>query len=62
MEYPQGVSFLFPIPEEYQELYKQGSDQLPMEFPNGSTPAVERMLFYHKGTYMNPLLPPLKSR
>jgi len=34
----EGASFTFPIPAEYSHLYQNKTD-LPLEFPNGKTPA-----------------------
>lgn len=46
----------FPIPDEYRDLYQDGTD-LPMEFPNGATPAATGLTVYVGDDYRSPVLP-----
>ncbi|CEG37210.1 Uncharacterized conserved protein [Plasmopara halstedii] len=51
----------FSIPEEYQKLYQDCTD-LPMEFPNGATPAATGLDVFVGDDYRSPDLPsPIKK-
>eukprot|EP01018_Ginkgo_biloba_P021011 Gb_22617 [translate_table: standard] len=43
--YP-GLSFAFPIPVQYTECCKNREAELPLEFPNGTTPVTSRVCIY----------------
>jgi hypothetical protein len=53
LNYP-GLSFLFPIPEKFQDLYSAvagegsggGNADVPLEMPDGQTPAATRLFLY----------------
>jgi hypothetical protein len=45
LEY-NGLSFLFPIPDEYTSRYIKGTDELPLELPDGTTPATTRLFVF----------------
>ncbi|CAH0480193.1 unnamed protein product [Peronospora belbahrii] len=51
----KGGYFKFPIPAEYRHLYENGTD-LPMEFPNGATPAATGITVFMGGDYRSPEL------
>ncbi|RIA92291.1 hypothetical protein C1645_765441 [Glomus cerebriforme] len=57
LNYP-GVSFVFPIPEEYISSYISSSD-LPMELPNGTSPLLSRLYTFHGPNFRNSVAPPL---
>lgn len=42
LHYP-GVVFLFPIPEQHAEHCSESQIELPLEFPDGSTPLAARI-------------------
>lgn len=42
LHYP-GVVFLFPIPEQHAEHCSESQIELPLEFPDGSTPLASRI-------------------
>ncbi|ORX45512.1 UPF0183-domain-containing protein [Hesseltinella vesiculosa] len=44
LSYP-GVSFAFPIPTKYHDIYKQSND-LPLEFPDGTTPIASKLYVF----------------
>ncbi|KAM3580824.1 hypothetical protein VKS41_006881 [Umbelopsis sp. WA50703] len=44
LNYP-GLSFTFPIPSRHQELYSS-STELPLEFPDGTTPIANHVYVY----------------
>uniref|UniRef100_A0A0D9WU38 Uncharacterized protein n=1 Tax=Leersia perrieri TaxID=77586 RepID=A0A0D9WU38_9ORYZ len=46
--YP-GLSFAFPIPSQYTNLFTNGED-LPLEFPDGTTPVTCRVCIYDSST------------
>ncbi|KAG6958859.1 hypothetical protein JG688_00010345 [Phytophthora aleatoria] len=52
----EGGCVKFPIPAEYRNLYQNGTD-LPMEFPNGATPAATGFMVFVGGDYRSPGLP-----
>ncbi|RMX66206.1 hypothetical protein DD238_001234 [Peronospora effusa] len=52
----QGGCVKFPIPAEYRNLYENGTD-LPLEFPNGATPAATGLTVFMGGDYWSPGLP-----
>ncbi|KAJ2956512.1 hypothetical protein NQZ79_g7622 [Umbelopsis isabellina] len=45
LNYP-GLSFTFPIPSRHQELYSS-STELPLEFPDGTTPIANHVYVYN---------------
>ncbi|CAK4087690.1 unnamed protein product [Aphanomyces euteiches] len=60
LHYPGG-SFQFPIPPEFERLYKN-RDTIPVEFPNGFTPAAIGFSIFCGDNLANPEAPlPLKS-
>ncbi|XP_043707922.1 PHAF1 protein At3g51130-like isoform X2 [Telopea speciosissima] len=67
--YP-GLSFAFPIPTQYTDCCHDGEAELPLEFPDGTTPVTCRVSIYDSstdskvgvGSFMNKALaPPLPS-
>ncbi|RCH80478.1 hypothetical protein CU097_000398 [Rhizopus azygosporus] len=44
LKYP-GLAFTFPIPTKHTSLYKSSSD-LPLEFPDGTTPIASKVILY----------------
>lgn len=44
LKYP-GLAFTFPIPAKHQNLYKSSTD-LPLEFPDGTTPIASKIVLY----------------
>eukprot|EP00742_Colponemidia_sp_Colp-10_P002943 GILJ01003140.1.p1 GENE.GILJ01003140.1~~GILJ01003140.1.p1 ORF type:complete len:454 (+),score=54.12 GILJ01003140.1:99-1460(+) len=59
LNYP-GISFLFPLPPQYQQLYTDGKE-LPVQFPDGTTPTAIRMFIYGGLNVRAPSLPPIPS-
>ncbi|KAI8068978.1 hypothetical protein BDF21DRAFT_425875 [Thamnidium elegans] len=58
LKYP-GLSFTFPIPTRHQNLYKSSSD-LPLEFPDGTTPIASKVILYsNSNTWQQAAVPPL---
>eukprot|EP01094_Clydonella_sp_ATCC50884_P017190 TRINITY_DN2944_c0_g1_i1.p1 TRINITY_DN2944_c0_g1~~TRINITY_DN2944_c0_g1_i1.p1 ORF type:complete len:222 (-),score=35.24 TRINITY_DN2944_c0_g1_i1:39-704(-) len=55
LHYP-GITFTFPIPTKYVNKYSSGRD-MPLKFPDDSTPQVSRMLVYF-GVKGRATLPP----
>lgn len=47
--YP-GLSFAFPIPNQYTEYFRDGEAELPLEFPDGTTPVTCRVCIYDSST------------
>ncbi|XP_031110279.1 UPF0183 protein At3g51130 [Ipomoea triloba] len=47
--YP-GLSFAFPIPSQYTECCRDGEAELPLEFPDGTTPVTCRVSIYDSST------------
>ncbi|ORZ08694.1 hypothetical protein BCR42DRAFT_424716 [Absidia repens] len=45
LNYP-GLSFTFPIPQKYNHLYTNSSE-LPLEFPDGTTPIASKVYIFH---------------
>ncbi|XP_068640141.1 PHAF1 protein At3g51130-like isoform X1 [Aristolochia californica] len=43
--YP-GLSFAFPIPSQYTDCCHDGEAELPLEFPDGTTPVTSRVSIY----------------
>ncbi|KAK6922638.1 Phagosome assembly factor 1 [Dillenia turbinata] len=43
--YP-GLSFAFPIPTQYADCFHDGEAELPLEFPDGTTPVMCRVSIY----------------
>eukprot|EP00936_MAST-01D_sp_MAST-1D-sp1_P001674 g1674.t1 len=54
-----GVSVLFPIPERYRSRYDGGGTELPLELPDGTTPAASRIILFHGKSVEHAQLPPL---
>uniref|UniRef100_H3GLC5 Uncharacterized protein n=1 Tax=Phytophthora ramorum TaxID=164328 RepID=H3GLC5_PHYRM len=52
----EGGCVKFPIPAEYRNLYQNGTD-LPMEFPNGATPAATGFMVFVGEDYRSPGVP-----
>lgn len=58
MKYP-GLAFTFPIPIKHQNLYKSSTD-LPLEFPDGTTPIASKVILYsNSNTWQQATVPPL---
>ncbi|KAG2198592.1 hypothetical protein INT47_001039 [Mucor saturninus] len=58
LKYP-GLAFAFPIPTRHQNLYKTSSD-LPLEFPDGTTPIASKVILYsNSNTWQQAAVPPL---
>ncbi|KAI9597289.1 hypothetical protein BDF19DRAFT_436458 [Syncephalis fuscata] len=55
LKYP-GITFVFPIPEQHVQLYSQ--EDLPLEFPDGTTPVLSRLYIYHGGDDWTQAIPP----
>ncbi|GFY87977.1 hypothetical protein Acr_05g0016160 [Actinidia rufa] len=47
--YP-GLSFAFPIPSQYTDCCHDGEAELPLEFPDGTTPVTCRVSIYDSST------------
>lgn len=45
LAYP-GVTFMFPIPTEFMELYQSG-ELMPVEFPDKTTPLATKVLVHY---------------
>jgi len=60
LKYP-GLSFLFPIPEEFRDLYDGtgNNNEVPLEMPDGTTPAATRFFVYTGPSAELSTLPPL---
>uniref|UniRef100_K3X9W1 Uncharacterized protein n=1 Tax=Globisporangium ultimum (strain ATCC 200006 / CBS 805.95 / DAOM BR144) TaxID=431595 RepID=K3X9W1_GLOUD len=52
----EGSCIKFPIPEEYRHLYQNGTE-LPLEFPNGATPAATGFMVFVGSDYRSPEAP-----
>ncbi|KAI8582668.1 hypothetical protein K450DRAFT_226360 [Umbelopsis ramanniana AG] len=60
LSYP-GLSFTFPIPSRHQELYSS-STELPLEFPDGTTPIASHVFVYNGSqNWRQATLPPLSK-
>ncbi|KAE9446010.1 hypothetical protein C3L33_22048, partial [Rhododendron williamsianum] len=46
----QGLSFSFPIPAQYTDCCHHGEAELPLEFPDGTTPVTCRVSIYDSST------------
>jgi len=57
LHYP-GLSFQFPIPAKFQSLY---ANDLPLEFPDGTTPVIKRVFVYGGVDMKSPVPPPLND-
>lgn len=54
LKYKAGLSILFPLPLEMQDQYRDGYAKnlnLPVEFPDGSTPVLKRLLLYRGSSH-----------
>ncbi|KAL0078302.1 hypothetical protein J3Q64DRAFT_1756588 [Phycomyces blakesleeanus] len=60
LKYP-GLAFTFPIPLRFQTLYQSSSD-LPMEFPDGTTPIASRVYLYTGSTHWQQATVPSLSK
>jgi hypothetical protein len=62
LHYPN-LSFKFPIPAKYHSLYTDGTaaphSELPVEFPDGTTPITTRIYIYNGSSLSAPTLPQL---
>ncbi|GLD92903.1 hypothetical protein PINS_up001482 [Pythium insidiosum] len=56
-----GACFRFPIPAEYVHLYRDKND-LPLEFPNGTTPAATQVMVFVGNNHLDPKLPTFRRR
>ncbi|KAI9016490.1 hypothetical protein CLU79DRAFT_706537 [Phycomyces nitens] len=57
----KGLAFTFPIPLRFQTIYQSSSD-LPMEFPDGTTPIASRVYLYTGSTHwQQATVPPLSK-
>ncbi|XP_043695621.1 PHAF1 protein At3g51130-like [Telopea speciosissima] len=45
-----GLSLAFPIPTQYTDCCHDGEAELPLEFPDGTTPVTCRVLIYDSST------------
>lgn len=54
-----GVSILFPIPERFRSRYDGSGTELPLELPDGTTPAASRIMLFHGKSVEAAQLPPL---
>ncbi|CAG8517869.1 12557_t:CDS:10 [Ambispora gerdemannii] len=54
----KGVSFVFPIPEEYLSIIKTSAD-LPLELPDGTSPLLSHLYIYHGTSFRSTIPPPL---
>lgn len=45
--YP-GLTFFFPIPHQYDEMYRKNKKKLPIELPDGTTPIIKRLAVFLK--------------
>ncbi|XP_074381495.1 LOW QUALITY PROTEIN: PHAF1 protein At3g51130 [Apium graveolens] len=48
--YP-GLSFTFPVPTKYSECFSNGEAELPLGFPDGTTPITSRISIYDCSIY-----------
>ncbi|RKP26501.1 hypothetical protein SYNPS1DRAFT_27813 [Syncephalis pseudoplumigaleata] len=55
LKYP-GITLVFPIPEQHVQLYSQ--EDLPLEFPDGTTPVLARLYIYHGADDWTQAVPP----
>eukprot|EP01137_Pigoraptor_chileana_P016156 Opistho-2@72748 len=56
LNYP-GLAFIFPIPTKHESLYARGEAELPIEFPDGTTPIASRLCVYAGGNVRDPQMP-----
>ncbi|KAI8340945.1 hypothetical protein BC941DRAFT_488844 [Chlamydoabsidia padenii] len=56
LNYP-GLSFTFPIPQKYNHLYTNSSE-LPLEFPDGTTPIASKVYIFHSNSSKWETVPP----
>ncbi|KAG0763936.1 hypothetical protein G6F57_005855 [Rhizopus arrhizus] len=55
----KGLAFTFPIPTKHQDLYKSSTD-LPLEFPDGTTPIASKVVLYsNSNTWQEASVPSL---
>ena len=59
LTYP-GLTFVFPIPQMFAHLYEDGQE-LPIEFPNNTTPIATAIYLFHGHELKKPKLPPSKT-
>ncbi|KAI8805206.1 hypothetical protein BJ742DRAFT_821391 [Cladochytrium replicatum] len=52
----EGISFMFPVPTKYADMFA-GNPDLPLTFPDATTPVLNRILIYH-GTQWQTSNPP----
>eukprot|EP00128_Syssomonas_multiformis_P007197 Colp12_sorted_trinity150504_noHs@142 len=53
----QGLSFFFPIPSEYSDLYASGKADPPLEFPDSTSPIANRLVVF-SGSHLVAASPP----
>ncbi|KAI8970501.1 hypothetical protein BDB01DRAFT_731775 [Pilobolus umbonatus] len=57
----KGLAFTFPIPIRHQDLYKSSTD-LPLEFPDGTTPIASKVILYsNNSNWKQATVPPLSK-
>ncbi|KAF9965781.1 hypothetical protein BGZ70_004127 [Mortierella alpina] len=59
LSYP-GLSLVFPIPEKHMLLYQSSAD-LPLEFPDGTTPVASHMYIYYGADWTTATLLPIST-
>ncbi|KAF9292150.1 hypothetical protein BGZ68_010406 [Mortierella alpina] len=59
LSYP-GLSLVFPIPEKHMLLYQSSAD-LPLEFPDGTTPVASHMYIYYGADWTTATLLPIAT-
>lgn len=59
LSYP-GLTFVFPIPDVFRKQY-ENSQEMPIEFPDRTTPIATEMILFRGHDLENPQFPPLKD-
>lgn len=60
LSYP-GITFVFPIPEQYSHIYEDDDQAMPLEFPNGTTPIATKMYLFMGYDFQTASLPQILS-
>lgn len=60
LSYP-GVTFVFPIPEQFSRIFEEDDQAIPLELPNGSTPIATKIYIFMGYKFQEPTLPPLQQ-
>lgn len=60
LSYP-GITFVFPIPEQYSHIYEDDDQAMPLEFPNGTTPIATKMYLFMGYDFQTASLPQIPS-